>query len=67
MRHASATSEDEAMKIGAADVSKRFAIFNGDVIRCLLVSTRGRHLLVLTIHHVACDGVSAALIMMELK
>ena len=67
LRQVTAATEEEAIRIAIVDVSVEFAVFGGDVTRTLLISAGNRHLLVITIHHVACDGISIALIMGELR
>lgn len=62
-----ADTEEEAIHIGAVHSSEHLLIFGGSIIRALLVAMGSRHLLVITIHHIACDGVSVALIMAELR
>jgi len=54
--------------MGAEETRSIFSLFgDSPIFRILLINAGDRYLLVLTIHHVACDGISATLIMNELK
>ncbi|MEV5409717.1 condensation domain-containing protein [Thermopolyspora sp. NPDC052614] len=58
---------EEAERLAAAEALRPFDLSAGEVIRALLVRTApGRHLLCLSLHHIACDGWSLRVLEDEL-
>eukprot|EP00964_Phaeocystis_antarctica_P004072 scaffold2192_cov82-Phaeocystis_antarctica.AAC.1 len=70
LREAEAQSAAAAEAVALTEAALGFELLGAGtaVLRCLLVRVAGeaRHLLLLTVHHVAFDGASTALLMREL-
>ncbi|HEY0638938.1 MAG TPA: amino acid adenylation domain-containing protein [Pseudonocardiaceae bacterium] len=65
--HREVAGDDEALAHAEAEVRTPFALGEGPVIRVLVLSTApDRHLLVITVHHIAFDGWSMDLLLAEL-
>ena len=72
LREASVQSETAAMELMAADAGRSFALLGEEagVLRCMVVRVEAgvgtRHLLLVNVHHVAFDGASTALLLLEM-
>ncbi|TDC79579.1 amino acid adenylation domain-containing protein [Streptomyces hainanensis] len=57
----------EAMALAEEEVRRPFALDRGRPLRALLLRlAEDRHLLVLTVHHIVCDGLSMGLVLRDL-
>ncbi|MFI6639118.1 amino acid adenylation domain-containing protein [Streptomyces sp. NPDC050504] len=57
---------DEARALAEAEVRRPFALDRGRPLRALLVRLADdRHLLVLTVHHIVCDGLSLGIVLRD--
>ncbi len=60
-------AERRALEIARVESSEPFNLATGALMRALLIRiARDRSLLVLTMHHIACDGWSVAILMREM-
>jgi hypothetical protein len=60
--------EAEAERLGRAEALRPFDLKDGPVLRALLLTTAAdRHTLLLTLHHIACDGWSLVVLENELS
>ncbi|AQZ67801.1 putative non-ribosomal peptide synthetase [[Actinomadura] parvosata subsp. kistnae] len=60
-------AEGELPELFAAHLSRGFDLENGPVWRALLATSGGERVLLVTLHHIACDGWSSVLLDTELR